>query len=241
MNLLLLILAARAEPIVRTLPTSVGTLSLELPRGELIVSHDSTAAATLLTVTPMGWAAGCGLSLSGDQQTATAQVIHDAGLAAVGCRSRVEVVLAGQTALSARISAGSVSTTATPGVQSIHVGTGRVSGSIGGGSVRVDQGRVSLGALTEGLDVSVNVGSIELTYDVPPRGPLTARSDMGNVTVTLPADAAIVPQVRSNVGIREQHFTSQAGVPVWVESQLGSARLLAQGTPTSASSQPTSP
>jgi hypothetical protein len=242
MQLLILIASALAAPIVRTLPASVGTINLDIPRGELVVLYDEDATATRLTVTPLGWRAGCGLQLTGDHHDATARVIHDSGLAGLGCRSRVELVLAGPTTLSARVTAGNITTAATSGHQQLRVGTGRVGGSMGEGSVRVDQGRVNLSGLTEGLDVNVSVGHIQLTYATPPRGPLTAHADMGNVIVTLPAGSAIDPHIKASLGMQELHFPVGDGVSVSVESRVGNARLLAdQGsTPDSESSQSTS-
>ena len=245
MQLLITVLSALAAPIVRTLPSDVGTINLEVVRGDLTVRYAADASRTRLEVTPQGWRSGCGLQLSGDSTAVTARIVHDSGMAGLSCRSQVEIVLAGPSALSIRVTTGRITTTQTPGRQEISLGTGRVSGSIGEGRVRVEQGWVSLGELSEGLDVAVNIGNIQLDYRTPPRGALSARAEMGNVIVRLPSESSVSSQVRSGVGIREQHFpvSAAAGVEVRVESQLGNARLIAaQGTrPDSAGSHSTSP
>ena len=241
MQLLTIIVSALAAPIVRTLPASVATIHVDVPRGDLTVRHDPSATHTRLTVTPMSWGASCGLQLSGDHEHATARIVHDTGMAGLSCRSRVELTIAGETDLNARLNAGNINTSPTPGHQDLSVGTGRITGSLGTGWVRVDQGRVTLDGLRDELDVAVNVGNVRLDYITAPTGPLYARADMGNVTVTLPADAAVTPAVRSAVGLREQHFTAVAdGVAVNVESQIGNARLLAAQR-SSADSQSTEP
>ena len=244
MQLLTTILSALAEPIIRTLPVDTGTINLDVARGDLVIRYDADATRSRLTVTPLGWREGCGLQLTGDRTMASARIVHDNGMAILGCRSQVELVLTGQTALVVQVSTGNITTTRTSGYQNISVGTGRVSGSIGAGRVRVDQGRVSLDGLSEPLDVAVNIGHIQLDYSTPPHGMLSARADLGNVTVLLPAESTVSPQVRSVVGIREQHFsTIDGGVEVRVESQLGNARLIAsQGAaPASDDNQSTSP
>lgn len=242
MQLLVLIAAALAAPIVRTLPVSVGTINLDIPRGDLVVFYDAGAATSRLTVTPQGWREGCGLQLTGDHREATARVVHDGGLAGIACRSQVTLTLAGTSALYANITAGDITTTETPGQQDLRVNTGQVGGTMGAGSVQVVQGRVHLTGLSEALDVSVRVGQIQLTYDTPPTAPLTARADMGNVTVILPAGSAVSPRVYASIGRQEQQFAAGDGAAVWVEARVGNARLLAgQGsTPASDVSQSTS-
>ena len=204
-------------------------LTLDVSRGDLTIHYDASARESRLTVHPDGWRAGCGLRLDGDGRVATARIEHDSGLAGLSCRSRVELILAGQTSLSVRVGVGNVFTDASPGRQDIQVGTGRVTGSIGAGRVSVDQGRVSLGGLTEGLEVRVNVGGILLDYIAPPSDNLSAQVDVGNVVVHLPAGSEISPGVYATLGLREQQFshTPEARVRVDVESRLGNARLLA--------------
>ncbi len=227
MQLLAFIAAVSAAPIVRTLPASMDTIHLDIPRGELVIVHDDAALHTTLTVMTHTWRSECALVLDGDQAEASARIVHDSGLAGLACHSPVVLVLAGDSALQVNITAGSITTAATPGHQALHVGTGQVNGTMSEGVVRVAQGRVRLDHLRAPLDVRIQVGHILLTYDAPPSGSVTARADLGDVTVTLPEASAVHPQVYSAIGKQEQQFRAGDGTLVWVESRLGRARLLA--------------
>ncbi|MDG1478311.1 MAG: hypothetical protein P8R54_01915 [Myxococcota bacterium] len=227
MQLLTLITAACADPIVRTLPASVDTIHLDIPRSELVIRYDDAALRTTLTVLTHTWWPGCALMLTGDHDAVSARIVHDSGLAGLACHSPVTLVLAGDSVLQVHLAAGDITTAATPGHQELHVGTGQVHGVMSEGIIRVAQGRVDLSHLHAPLDVHIQVGHIQLTYDTPPSGAITARADMGSVTVTLPAASPVSPQVYTSIGKQEQQFPAGDGAMVWVESRLGHARLLA--------------
>ncbi len=211
---------AATEPIVRTLPPSMPALEIDNPRGVIEVDYDPSAPRTTLTASPMFWSEGCEVVFTGDAALARVEIHKNGELAASGCRTRFQVVLAGETALHLQGQRGKVLIAETRGPVDIDLHRGHVdlqkvfgptdvtvvSGRVTGSPVSdelhlaVDRGRVELTELRVPVFAEVGVGRIALDYDLALEGTATASVGVGRVKVRFPYGTWLDRQAVAKVG-----------------------------------------
>jgi hypothetical protein len=194
------------EPIVRTLPAGMPALEIDNPKGIIEVHFDPDATESTLTATPIFWSAGCELSFSGDAAMARVEVQKDGERAASGCRTRIDLVLAGDTALHLQGTKGRVIVNETRGPLDIDLQRGKivlgkvygptdvtlVTGKVTGSPVSdelhiaVDRGRIHLDDLRVPVYAEVGVGGIQLAYSIALEGTATAHVGVGRVRASFP-------------------------------------------------------
>lgn len=120
-------LAARPEPIERTLPTEMPSLTIENASGLTRVRMDEDAGKSTVTVRQgLLWAEGCEVVFTGNREQAVATVTREGERAGMRCRARFDVVLAGPTTLDLDTRSGRIRGKDLEQVASAHAGFGSV-------------------------------------------------------------------------------------------------------------------
>jgi len=209
-----------SEPIVRTLPADMPALEIDNPKGVIEVRYDANLSQSTLTATPMLWTSGCDLEFSGDASMARVEVQRDGERAQTGCRTRIELVLAGATALHLQGTRGKVSIEESRGPVDIDLHHGKVAlykvygptdvtltaGRVTGSPVSdelhiaIDRGRVVLEDLRVPVFAEVGVGGIQLHYDLALEGTATAHVGVGRVRATFPYGTLLDRHATAKVG-----------------------------------------
>lgn len=120
-------LAARPEPVERTLPTEMPRLEIHNGSGVIRARMDEDAAKSTVEVRPgLFWAEGCEVAFTGDREAAVATVLRDGERAGLRCRARFDVVLAGPTTLELDTRSGRIRGKELRQLASAHAGFGSV-------------------------------------------------------------------------------------------------------------------
>ncbi len=213
--------ALAGEPVVRSLPSTIPALEIDNPRGVIEVRYDPDATGTSFVASPMFWTQGCEVAFTGDTSMARAEVQKDGERAGVGCRTKIEVVLSGPTALHLQgdkvrvhveesrgpvdidLRRGKVQLEKVYGSTDVTMIAGRVTGSPVGDElhIAIDRGRVRLESLRVPIHAEVGIGGIHLAYALALEGTTTAHVGLGRVQVSFPYGTLLDRQTDVRLGL----------------------------------------
>ncbi len=233
--------ALASEPVVRTLPAGMPALEIDNPKGVIEVSYDPDASQSTFTASPMLWTTGCEVAFTGDAGMARAEVIKDGERAVSGCRTKIEIVLAGPTALHLQgdkakvrvhesrgpvdidIRRGKVELYKNYGATDVTLTAGRVTGTPTSDElhIAVDRGRVHLSALRVPVFAEVGVGGIKLDYELALDGTATAHVGVGRVRATFPYGTLLDRQATAKVGTVKTEIPHRSTSVTRLEASTG--------------------
>ena len=198
--LLALATAALADPISRTLPADMPSLSIAADRADVTIRSVPGATETVVTATPVRWSEGCSLDFDGGMQAAQVSVALPDTFAP-RCRTDFDIALAGPTELEIDVERGRITLDDPWAPLDIALGGGRVQGTTHGDAVIVVQrGRVHLDGLTVPVDVDVAAGGVLLEYDEAIPGTVAARVGLGRLRTRFPYGTWLDKDVDTVVG-----------------------------------------
>jgi len=230
-----------SQPITRTLPADMPALEIDNPKGVIEVRYDPDASQSTLTASPMVWTNGCDLAFTGDASMARVEVQKDGERAGSGCRTRIEVVLAGPTALHLQGSKSKLRVYEARGPVDIDLNRGRVelykvygptdvtlvAGRVTGSPVSdelhiaVDRGRVHLDGLRVPVHAQVGIGGIKLDYELALEGTATAHVGVGRVRASFPYGTLLDRQATAKVGTVKTEIPHRSTSRTRLEASTG--------------------
>jgi len=234
--------AAEAAPVRRTLPATMPALALRGHRGEVTVRVEPSATRSEVVATPVEWEEDCDLVFSGDSAQAIATFGPEVGgLFSSTCETTVEVILAGDTAVSVELDRGRVRLVGDlPPVtvdlrrgqvaledarsrMDLRVGRGRITGSAAGEGLtaRLKVGRVKLEELKAPVDVQVGLGGTQLSYAAVFDGSVVARTKVGRVRLYFPYGAWLDADLDTGLGWVRSDIPSNGDAMTHLEAHSG--------------------
>ncbi|MEL6343624.1 MAG: hypothetical protein AAFV53_10875 [Myxococcota bacterium] len=190
---LMLSTALAEAPIHRTVPRGLPAIRIEAGQAEVFVRSATGAERSAVILTPQRWGSKCSVTYGGDRSEAVVQIQKDGASRALGCKTNIELIMAGDTAITLEMGMGDIHLWPVDGAVTVSMTSGTVEGEIGamGATIAAEQAHVRLWGLRSPVDAQVKVGAIDLRYVEPLRGETVARNDLGPITVQIPEPAFV--------------------------------------------------